>query len=65
MSPSKANDQAMKPTTLRALLKTNKLSISKAAERLGISRVTLHRWLNGSTPISRANAALIEQTFPK
>lgn len=65
MSPAKPNDQAMKPDTLRSLLKKNKVSITGAAKRLGISRVTVHRWLNGSTPISRANVALIEQTFPK
>ena len=65
MSPAKPNEQAMKPETLRALFKKNKLKIGKAAERLGVSRATLHRWLNGSTPISRANLALIEKTFPK
>lgn len=65
MSPAKPNDQAMTPKTLRALFKKNKVNITEAAKRLEISRVTIHRWLNGSTPISRANAALIEQTFPK
>lgn len=65
MSPSKANEPAMTKEALRTLLTEAKVNVTAAAKKLEIRRETLHRWLKGTTPISRANAALIRETFKR
>lgn len=63
MSPAKPNEPAMAPKTLKGIIDGAELTTAEAAERLKVSRMTVHRWLTGKTPISRANAALIRETF--
>jgi len=55
----------MTPARLREIIGRLDLSVSEAAVRLGIHRVTLHKWLRGSTPISAASAALINANMVK
>ena len=62
MPPRKA---AMKPTELQRIISLNGLNQTTAADRLGVSRHTVIRWLLGTTPISAASAALIRATFGK
>ena len=52
---------AMTPAELRRLIAASGRTITDAAERLGLARTTVTRWLNGSTPIGRAQAALAKQ----
>ena len=47
---------AMTPAELRRLIAASGRTITDAAERLGLARTTVTRWLNGSTPIGRAQA---------
>lgn len=63
MSPAKPNPPAMTPEKLKGIIEVAGITVTEAANRLKIRRETLHRWLNGNTPISRANAALIRETF--
>lgn len=51
----------MSRAEFRDLLAAAGLGRSEAARRLGVGRSTVHRWLNGPTPIARANAALIRK----
>ena len=62
MPPRKA---AMKPDELQRLLDKNDLNQSTGAERLGVNRRTVIRWLQGTTPIRPASAALIRNTLGK
>ena len=55
----------MKPDELQRLLDSNNLNQTTGAERLGVSRHTVIRWLAGTTPISGASAALIRATLGK
>lgn len=50
----------MTPAQFRALLAKAGLNQSTGAERLGVSRRTVIRWLNGETPISARNALFIK-----
>lgn len=59
----KAKPSAMAPITLRRLIAGSGMSITEAADRLRVRRETLHRWLNGTTPISRANALLVRDVL--
>lgn len=59
----KAKSAAMAPITLRRTVAGSGLSVTEAAEKLKVARRTLHRWLSGRTPISRANALLIRDAF--
>ena len=52
---------AMTPAELRRLIAASGRTITDAAERLGVCRQTMTRWLNGSTPIGRAQAVLAKQ----
>lgn len=65
MSPAKPNPPAMAPKTFRKLITAAGLSVTAAAKALKVRRETVHRWLSGKTPISRANALLIRETFPR
>lgn len=65
MSPSKPNESAMTPATLKGLLDASNTKKKAAAVLLGVSRQTVHRWLSGQTPINKANALLIRETFLK
>ena len=49
----------MKPKQFAELLAAAGLNQTQAAALLEVARTTVVRWLNGSTPISRANARLI------
>ena len=55
----------MTPAQLREIIGRLDLTISEAADKIGIHRVTLHKWLRGSTPISAASAALINANMVK
>jgi plasmid maintenance system antidote protein VapI len=59
-TPRKA---VMSPEAFRSLLKKVDVNHTQAAKRLGVGRATVLRWLNGTTPISRANARLIRDEF--
>lgn len=50
---------AMKPDDFRDLIAAAELNQSSAADRLGVNRRTVIRWLTGHTPINAAAAALI------
>jgi len=52
---------AMSPAELRRLIAASRRTITDAAEVLQVARQTVTRWLNGSTPIGRAQAALARQ----
>ena len=52
---------AMTPSELRRLITASGRTITDAAERLQVARQTVTRWLNGSTPIGRAQAVLARQ----
>ena len=56
---------AMAPITLRRMIAGAELSITDAADKLGVSRQTVYRWLRGEITISRSAAALIRETFLK
>lgn len=49
----------MTPAQFKARLEAAGLNQTQAADLLEIARTTVVRWLNGSVPISRANARLI------
>lgn len=52
----------MTPTELRRLIKAAGLATQgEAAERIGVHRNTISRWLNRDTPIHQAAAALIRE----
>lgn len=51
---------AMTPAELRRLIKASGRTITDTAEVLQVARQTVTRWLNGSTPIGRAQAREIE-----
>lgn len=53
----------MSPDAFRAIIKASGMKQGEIAEALGVVRTTVVRWLNGSTPISRANARLISVTI--
>lgn len=50
----------MTPERLREILEASGLTQRQAAERLGVNKSTLTRWLSGQCPISQANATLIK-----
>lgn len=49
----------MKPEELKSLLKANGMNQTTGAEKIGVSRHTVFRWVNGSVPISAGQALLI------
>lgn len=53
----------MTPEQFRAILEASSLTQGEAADKLGVTRQTVVRWLSGFTPIIRANANLIRLTF--
>lgn len=63
--PHKKKPSAMTAEEFRTLLGSLGLKQGEAADRLGVDRRTVVRWLSGDTPISPANALLIRVTFGK
>lgn len=61
--PPKPRPAAMSPAKLRAIIKASGMSQTKAAKALGVARQTVTRWLSNHTPISRANARLINEVL--
>ncbi len=61
--PPKPRKAYMTPAQFRAILAKAKVKNTHAAVMLGVARTTVIRWLNESTPISRANARLIREVF--
>lgn len=57
--PAKPRRAAMTPGQLRTILKRNGFSQVEAAKRIGVNLRTFTRWIAGNTPISEANALLI------
>lgn len=53
----------MTPDEFREILEAAGVKQGEAAERLGVTRQTVVRWLSNFTPIGRANANLIRLTF--
>lgn len=53
----------MTPDEFRTILDAAGLKQGEAAERLGVTRQTVVRWLGNVTPIGKANANLIRLTF--
>lgn len=64
MSPAKPRPAAMSARTFAKLLKGAELGQSAAARLLGVHRHTIIRWLDGTSPISEANALLIRDRIP-
>ena len=63
MSPARPNKAAMTPKQFRELIDASGLTQQQVADRLGVSRNTVVRWLMGKVPISRAFANLIRLSF--
>lgn len=61
--PARPNDPHMTGADLRALIAAAGLKQGEAAGKLGVARTTVIRWLNGSTPIGKANATLIKSVL--
>lgn len=59
MSPPRKRAEAMSSTTFAKILRDAGLGQTAAARLLGVHRHTVIRWLDGTTPISDANALLI------
>ena len=55
----------MTPAELRAIIEASGLTQGEFAERLGVTRTTVCRWLSKWTPISRPNAEMIRREFAK
>jgi transcriptional regulator with XRE-family HTH domain len=53
----------MTPAELRDLMAAAKVNRATCAEKLGVSPVTVWRWLKGHTPISRQVASFVKQTI--
>lgn len=52
----------MTPTQLRALMSAAGIATQvQLAERVGVHKVTVTRWMTGRTPIGPASAALIRE----
>lgn len=64
--PAKARTAAMTASELRDLMKrAGGLTQVQLADKLGINRTTVSRWLNDQTPINAANAAFIRAALRK
>ncbi len=61
--PPEPASQAMKPREFRDIIEAAEITQEEAAERLGVSRPTVVRWLSGRTPISKSKAKLIRAVF--
>jgi transcriptional regulator with PAS, ATPase and Fis domain len=59
-NPRKA---AMTPDQLRKAIAASGMNNTQVAKSLEVARTTVIRWLNGSVPISRANARLIREVI--
>ena len=58
--------KAMEPDELRQLMDANGVAgASQLAEKIGVHRNTVHRWLKGTRRIDRAAAALIFTVLKK
>lgn len=57
--PRKPRKAGMSATELRRLLEANGLTLEAAAQKLGVVRSTVHRWVHGTTPIAESSALLI------
>jgi transcriptional regulator with XRE-family HTH domain len=65
MSPARPNKAGMTPQQLRQIIEAAGITQAQAAERLGVRRNTVVRWLMGHTPISKPMAFLIRHEFKK
>lgn len=59
MSPPTPRKSAMSASAFAKLFKSGGHNHSTASRLLGVSRRTVIRWLEGTTPISEANRLLI------
>lgn len=60
MTPRKP---AMTPEQLNRIFTASGLTRVEFAERLGVTRITLFRWMTGRQAIGNPYAVLIRQTF--
>lgn len=58
--PPKPRKRAMTGREFKSLLDASGMDTKQAAEILGVGRTTVYRWLNGTTPITAANAMLVK-----
>lgn len=61
--PARPQPAHMTPAELRTLIEAAGLTQGEAADKLGVTRPTVVRWLSGYTPIGKANANLIRLTL--
>lgn len=61
--PARPRPAHMTPQQFREIIEAAGVTQGEAAERLGVTRQTVVRWLGNSTPIDKANATLIRATF--
>lgn len=61
--PRQPRRAAMGKEEFRALIESSGLKQGEAAEKLGVARQTVVRWLSGKTPISKQAAVFIKATI--